>query len=436
MKILNRDVPDIVAILVLGCAVRLIVAPFFSDTFDFAYWTATVFDVRVGDGLYGEYDFWYPPVWGYVMSLIAPLMDLFNIVPSQELFIGMADDDLETGDGWVASIGALVLIKLPLIAADVVNGLLIYKIALKLTSDGRKALVAAALWMFNPLSIWVSSGQGQFDTLALMFVLLCVWSYLERSYLLCGISLATATLTKVFPAFMVLPMLALILSGRDDRRVNLKGGCLYAVGGIAMAVLILLPQIVNGEMEFVMSFLTGRLFGSQPVPSGFDPLAMSFFSDYLYPQPDRSTYLIPSAIAVLIMTVYMMVRRCDTRTGMLLLTASLCVYLMWPPAPGYPQYYILPVGMLCMCSCLDRRFGHLALASGIIGVLPLLLSFEHAAPMVVMGLIDIDTLYAVTDVLESVFGIFHGFFKFLRFVPMLLAIIMVFNECRRRSSEA
>ena len=253
MKVLGKDVPAIAVAIIVGAVIRLAIAPFFMDTFDFAFWTATAFDIRTGNGMYSDYDYWYPPVWGYILSLMVPILDLFNCIPTEEIIIRMADDDLSTGDGWAVSTGALVILKLPLIAADLVNGLLIYKIVKRISGDERKSMGAATLWLFNPLSIWISSGHGQFDTVALMFVLLCIYAYLEGSRLMCGMAIAAATLTKVFPAFMVLPMFALILTSGKDRGIDIKGGCLYAIGGIGMTLIVLLPQIINGELQFVTS---------------------------------------------------------------------------------------------------------------------------------------------------------------------------------------
>ena len=436
MKDLGKDVPAIAVAIIVGAVIRLAIAPFFMDTFDFAFWTATAFDIRTGNGMYSDYDYWYPPVWGYILSLMVPILDLFNCIPTEEIIIRMADDDLSTGDGWAVSTGALVILKLPLIAADLVNGLLIYKIVKRISGDERKSMGAATLWLFNPLSIWISSGHGQFDTVALMFVLLCIYAYLEGSRLMCGMAIAAATLTKVFPAFMVLPMFALILTSGKDRGIDIKGGCLYAIGGIGMTLIILLPQIINGELQFVTSFLTGRLFDSHPVPSGFDPVAMSFFSDNIYPRTGRSTYLLPSFLLTLILTVFMAIRRPEFKKGLLLLTASLCIFLIWFPAPGYSQYYIVPVGMLCLCSCLDRRFGYLAMATALLCSFYLITCFGYAVPMVTMGLMDLDTLFSIERTLNSIFWVFDGFVKFLQAVPMLLAVILAIVINRRCADES
>ena len=434
MKIRGHDVSPLCTVLILGAILRLAIAPFFADPFDFAFWTSTAFDVRTGSGIYLNYDFWYTPLWGYVISLMSPLIDLFNFVPSQELWIGMSNDDLSTGDGWVASIGTIVVLKIPLIAADVVNGLLINKIVRKITDDDKKALYASIMWVFNPLSIWISSGQGQFDTIALMFILLGILAYLDGSLAVCGLSVSAAVMTKAFPAFMVLPMLALILF-RKEGRVDIKGASLYAVGGIAMTFLLILPQLLTGEMQFVTSFFTDRLFGTHPVPQGFDPTAMSFFSEYIYPRTDRSDYLLPSLAVMLIVTVFIAVKRMDAKNGIIMLMTSLCVFLIWIPAPGFPQYYVIPVGMLCLCSCIDIKFAYLALFSGTVGVIHLYTCFEYASPMVVMGLFDLDTLYEIHDALGSAFGIFDGVIKTLRTVPMILAVVLSFIICRRSYCE-
>ena len=175
MEIRGRQVNPLILTLVVGAAIRLAMAPFFCDSYDFAYWTSIAFDIKNGNGIYADYDLWYPPVWGYVIGLMTPLLDLFNCVPSMRVIDEISWGTHMTGDGWVPSTGSIIILKLPLIIADIINGILIFKIARQLDFEEKAALKATALWMFCPLTIWVSGGQGQFDSLSLLFILLSIY---------------------------------------------------------------------------------------------------------------------------------------------------------------------------------------------------------------------------------------------------------------------
>lgn len=71
------------------------------------------------------------------------------------------------------------LMKLPLIASDTIIALLIYKMSNRYFSKER-AVFATALWFLNPLTIWISSGWGMFDTLPALFTVLSLYFILEK----------------------------------------------------------------------------------------------------------------------------------------------------------------------------------------------------------------------------------------------------------------
>lgn len=432
MEIGGRQVNPLVLTLVIGAAIRLAMAPFFCDSYDFAFWTSIAFDVKNGNGIYADYDMWYPPVWGYVIALITPLLNLFNCVPSMRVIDEIAWGTHMTGDGWVPSTGSIILIKLPLIVSDIINGILIFKIARRLDFDEKIALRATALWMFCPLTIWVSGGQGQFDSLSLLFILLSVYAYLKKSYILCGMSIAAATLTKIFPALIVLPLMALIFTRGDDRKENLKNTALYAVGGIAMTAIILLPQILNGEMGFVLSFILPKFGGGYPVPSGFDytSMAISIPSTLMPSGKNVSTYLIPTFIVDLIITVFILIeKRFSDRHALMLITVSFCTFLMWLPAPGYIQYYVPVIGLLALCIPLDRRFSKLMIVLVILCLIPMLAGFSHMFPLTNLGA-DLDLILAFQSGIRAIFSPFTGLASALKFIPILLCMFLSWKIIR------
>ena len=433
MEIRGRQVHPLILILILGAAVRLAISPFFCDYYDFSFWTSIAFDVRNGNGIYADYDLWYPPVWGYVIASVTPLFDLFNCVPTMRLVEEVAWGAQGVGQGWVPSIGSIVIIKLPLIVADVINGLLIFKIARRLEFEEKTAVCAAAMWMFCPLTIWVSGGQGQFDSISLMFILVAFYSYLKNSYLLCGMSIAAATLTKVFPALVVLPLMALILTRTDERKDNIRNTVLYAVGGIAMTALILLPQVIHGEMEFVLSFILPKFGGGYPTPSGFDytAMAMSVPSTLVPSGKNVPLYLIPTYLVDLIITVFILAeKRFSDRHALLLVTASMCTFLMWMPAPGYIQYYVPIVGLLTMCMIMDDRFRLLYMAIVVLAMIPMLAGFANAYPLIEMG-VDVGTVKSICETIRAAFSPFTGLASAVIFIPICLCLYFSWRLIRR-----
>ena len=428
MKRLGPIPLDIRTILIAGLLIRLAICPFFADSNDFPYWTSVVFDIKQGDGLYQDYDLWYPPVWGYVLSMLLPFMDLFNISPSMELCEAIPGTNNLINEGWLPSIGAIVIIKMPLIAADIANGYLVYRIAKRITDDEDKSLKAAMLWTFCPLTIWVSAGQGQFETLSLLFVLIGTYALLSGSYFLCGISMATATLTKITPSLAIFPMLALILVNRRDRENRTKNAAVFMLSGMLMTFVILLPHLINGEMQFVTSFLGVRLIGHNPLPTGFDGSLMMAFDPMRYINPSGSNVSAFSAVSFLlclILTVFILAKKQFTeKQTVLLISACMCSLLMWITAPGYVQYYVTVVGVLAVCYVIDRRFGYLVWAVATLAMISMFATFTHAYPLIELGLIDAESLISIYDSIKEAMYFPEMVSTTLKFVPVLIAVYL------------
>jgi hypothetical protein len=73
--------------------------------------------------------------------------------------------------------------KLPLLILVILSGVLIYKICLKNNLSKKTALRAAAIWFFNPLTLYSAVIMGQNDILAIFPFLIGLYFYTERPYL-------------------------------------------------------------------------------------------------------------------------------------------------------------------------------------------------------------------------------------------------------------
>jgi len=101
-----------------------------------------------------------------------------------------------------------VLGKLPVVAADLAIGALLYRALRRHGRAERVALGGAALYLFNPLVLYNGAFYGRFDAVPLAFLLLALERYRTRLF---APAYALAIAAKIFPLFL-LPLLAL---GRD-----------------------------------------------------------------------------------------------------------------------------------------------------------------------------------------------------------------------------
>ena len=220
-----------------------------------------------GRGLYsdpalaGRYP--YLPAWGLLVAGLAALARLLHAAPA-------------------------FFFKLPALAGDGAVTLLLYKISGRLvparpaTEEAfwkTRPFWIALAWAANPLALMIGAGHGQFDSLALAFVLLAAW-YTEfsedpRSDLASALSLGFAIAFKTWPLFF-LPLFLKGLSSATERRR-------YAVAALALPLLLLLPFAMSeplaplfkalaytGSQAFSLpEALRGFFFGAGASPASY-----------------------------------------------------------------------------------------------------------------------------------------------------------------------
>ncbi len=149
-------------LLAIGLALRLIIAyllpgsGFKVDLSAFEFWAHNLAD----QGPLGFYDrgFFadYTPGYLYVLWAVGLVGDVLNGIGIQAV-----------GPWTFAD-----LMKLPSILADLAIGWLIYRLILDLGASKRRALVGAAIFVFNPITWFDSIVWGQVDAFGVVFLLL------------------------------------------------------------------------------------------------------------------------------------------------------------------------------------------------------------------------------------------------------------------------
>jgi Gpi18-like mannosyltransferase len=160
----------LIAILCAGFIVRVLLLPstgFHNDVSAFEAWTLTLRDNPPWQ-FYGKTSFAdYPP--GYFIVLWA-IAGVYSVLGHLHL-ISLND----------SSYFALrILVKLPALAMDLFDAVLIYALVKRYASEA-VALGAAALFTLNPATIYVSAYWGQVDSVSWGFVLLALWLTVRSS---------------------------------------------------------------------------------------------------------------------------------------------------------------------------------------------------------------------------------------------------------------
>ncbi|MDO4739531.1 MAG: glycosyltransferase family 39 protein [Eubacteriales bacterium] len=194
----------------------LFVRGFETDINCFLGWSQRVFETGPS-GFYAPDAFCdYPPGYMFVLWLSGALRDLLG----------------QNGSG----MGAVLLIKLPNILADVVVVAMLYSLAKK-RIPSRAALLPAAAYALNPAVVIDSAGWGQTDGLLAALLLGAFVLATDKKWLRCMAVFALAVLVK--PQALLFAPLGLIVLVIETVRAQDKGRmALQAVGGVALAVAV------------------------------------------------------------------------------------------------------------------------------------------------------------------------------------------------------
>lgn len=144
-----------------------------------------------------------------------------------------------------------VLGKLPIVAADLAIGCLLYRALRRRGQTPRVATLGMALYLFNPLVLYNGAFYGRFDAVALVFLLLALEAYRTRLF---APAYALAVAAKLFPLFL-LPLLALGRDRQTPRRL-LAAGALVAV--LALPYLVTDP---TGLLYRLLYHMRGAALG-------------------------------------------------------------------------------------------------------------------------------------------------------------------------------
>jgi len=99
-----------------------------------------------------------------------------------------------------ASLQLLVLIaKTPIIAADLMTGLILYLLGKNLWPSTNRGSLAAIMWFANPYATFVNEMCGAVDIIPVFTIMLAIYLLLRNRFLLTGLAIASGIALKLFP---------------------------------------------------------------------------------------------------------------------------------------------------------------------------------------------------------------------------------------------
>ena len=410
LKSLPKLTRILIAIVLVGLIVRLVIAVSLTYCTDLSYWVRVSSNITANDGLYDVLGYFYTPVWGYILSFLTGFCDMLGIS------YGHVDPNLLipsgiTGQGQIVpSVAYTMVLKIFLIAVDMLVAYFIYKIVTILFKDEKTAVLAVALWLLCPLSISISSFRVSFDNIEVLFMLIAIYAALKGNFVISGTSMAISLLTKPYGAFIALGLI-IYSYGKNN---SFKDTGKYILSAIVTFAILMLPVILNGDFEQSMDWLLGRIRN---------------LDSHIY---NMVIPLSPVIIAIFIVIMRKMSKIKDNRDVVLCLSGLLFTAMMLI-LPGNTQYYLILLALVIIALPKDS-----IAAIFFISLLGLLsFSIVNISIFGEIGYYDytFDFLNIVVYKGHSLFGMLYVFFKPIKMSCGIICAILAFSELWRYSYE-
>lgn len=257
--------------IVAGLAIRLVIAPFFAHPFDVYAWYVS--GESLLNGTRSVWSFLQPYSYSFFLFVFPAAIafrSLSGVLGSYSIQMSSLDPRLNPGAPWNITIvpGPLydLLVKLPLIASDTIIAILLYQLVKRQLGDEKLATSVSLMWFLNPLTIWISSGWGMFDTLPALFTVLALYFIFSKRFAYSGISLAVAVAMKYYAVVLVLPLLFLAWKQGGKR------GFAESLGSTALTSLLLFAPAISETTSGFASLASG------PTASGLYYSGLSFWT--------------------------------------------------------------------------------------------------------------------------------------------------------------
>lgn len=257
-----------------------------------------------------------------------------------------------------------IALKVPNVIFDCIGTAVVFGIAARFV-DRRRALLAAALYAFNPAIVYDSSLWGQNDSITSVSALAAIWCVLGGRRTAAWVLLAFAVLNK--PPVLVLAPLLLLETwspATAQRRRALTAGALGIAAALAAGYLIAVPFYGDKSIAGVYA----RMFGWYAAGSSLYPYTSAnafnvyaLFGDFFAPDTQRVLsvplkYWADAAFVALAGAIYWRYTR--MRTGRALVEACFLLMLAFflVLTEMHERYLIYALAFVCALAPLERRY--------------------------------------------------------------------------------
>lgn len=335
-------------IAVIGIIARLVISPLMGVGYDADYWAVIVRNLESGQGLYGLEGYYYTPIWGYFLSFESMIQETFLHIDVLGIRVPEAFM-MESFTVWwsanATSISFNIFTEIPFILSDLLVGYLIYWLIKDITKNEKKAALGFALWFLCPLIICVTSISGMFDTFSVLFAMLCIVMVRKDKLFLAGVLFMFAVLTKFFPVYLLFLLLGYIMVKHRADGAAFKSVLKALLGGVLAFFVLMLPQILNGELGESLLFITSR------ATSGNEAFSLIGI------MTNGAVLVFAAGVIVAVFLGYLLSKKKEEELDRYFFKYALMLSVFLFMYPPLPQYLVFLIPFLAIyIAAADRRF--------------------------------------------------------------------------------
>ncbi|WXG47411.1 MAG: hypothetical protein WED05_12250 [Candidatus Atabeyarchaeum deiterrae] len=188
----------------------------------------------------------------------------------------------------------LFLLKLPMLIADAVIGVLIYKIILSRRNSHEEAYRGFKAWFYNPLVVLLGVMFGSIDIVASMLVLASVYCFARNRILPSFLLLFVSIVLRTYPILLT-PILLILLWQREGTRRKLMIGLIAVTGFAVILIMFWLNMVTNGLFFLTITILQHDY--------------LFFLSSLIYPASGTGGEPIALTVVLLVLTMFLIYDR-------------------------------------------------------------------------------------------------------------------------------
>lgn len=167
----------------------------------------------------------------------------------------------------------LFLLKFPYLVFDLIAGVFL----VKLMSTARQKILAATLWIFNPVNLYATYMMGQFDLVATTFTIVSLYYLAKRRIYMSSLFMGIGIAFKIYPLFLLIPLTLVARKWRQRILIGLIGLIPYTLS--------LIPYI-NSKGYKSSALVAGQtlksLYAQIPVSGGESIYLFLFTLGFVY----------------------------------------------------------------------------------------------------------------------------------------------------------